>query len=150
MLMSSGWETSHCVSRQAPKPERSSWRFSGFFPAPKNCSDSGCRAVKASRSSRPTSKFGWRREGPSAARIRLGSAPWRTIRSTVFSSTPARAPRHPAWAAAAIPASGSASSHGMQSAANTPSARPGVFVTSASASAGASSQGASINTAFGE
>src|SRR5579883_2630513 len=72
-------------------------------------------------------------QGPIAAAMRARTAPSASIAAIVASSTPATAPRQPAWAAAITPASASASSTGAQSAVTMPSARPGRSVAIASA-----------------
>ena len=71
-------------------------------------------------------------QGPSAATVLDGSAPRISIAATVFRSTPAKAPFHPAWAAPTTRAAASANRTGPQSAASTPSPMPGRSVTMAS------------------
>ena len=71
--------------------------------------------------------------------------------ANVASSTPASAPRQPAWAAPITRASGSANSTGPQSAVETPMASPGSRVTMASARGRALwSHGVSATTTSGE
>ncbi len=88
-------------------------------------------------------------QGPTAARIRAGSAPSSVIARTAAATTPPRAPRQPAWAAATTRASGSTISTGAQSAARAPHIRPGVRVATASA-LGRSPNGAAAVTARAE
>ena len=57
-------------------------------------------------------------QGPTTATIRSGRAPRLVMDETAACTTPPRAPRQPAWAAATTRASGSASSTGAQSAAS--------------------------------
>ena len=71
-------------------------------------------------------------QGPSAATMSLRLAPSRSIAVTVASTTPVSAPFQPACAAPMTRARWSANRIMPQSAPVTPSARPGVAVTSAS------------------
>ena len=80
------------------------------------------------------------------AMMRRRAAPMASISSTIASSTPATAPRQPAWAAPTTRAAGSANSTGAQSAVTMPSAMPGAAVAMASAS-GRLSQPAVASTA---
>ena len=65
-------------------------------------------------------------QGPMTAAMRTTRAPSACIAASVASSTPAAAPRQPAWAAPTTPASASANSTGAQSPVTMPSvdARP--------------------------
>ena len=80
------------------------------------------------------------------ADVARGVAPSPSMLAMVDSSTPPIAPRQPAWAAATTPASGSANRTGVQSAASTPTAMPGVAVTRASARGRSASGQASVTT----
>src|SRR5690349_3838663 len=82
--------------------------------------------------------------GPTAARISARRAPSPSMLAMVDSSTPPMAPRQPAWAAATTPATGSANSTGVQSAASTPTAMPLDAVTRASARGRSASGQASV------
>jgi hypothetical protein len=100
--------------------------------------------LTASTTSAPTSKQHGPIAGPSAIRRSPGRAPKSaaSVRTTA-GNTPATVPRQPACAAATAPVRGSTTIAGMQSATNTPSATPGSFVQSASASTRATASGSS-------
>ena len=71
--------------------------------------------------------------GPMAARMFSGFAPkFSAMARTTFAPMACAVPRQPAWAAPTAPVAGSKNSSGVQSAVNTSSATPGVFVTRAS------------------
>ena len=99
----------------------------------------------------PLRNWPWRWTGRLPRRSARAPRPAVPSPPRLASSTPPSAPRHPAWAAPTTPAARSASSTGAQSAVTMPSTRPGVAVTSASASGKASlANGASTASASAE
>src|SRR6185436_10289152 len=90
-------------------------------------------AVKAARTSSPTSKCFWEIAGPSHA---VSSPAGTSSAATVFSSTPAASPRQPACAAPMRRPSRAANNTGRQSATMMAQAQPAARVTAASAVTG--------------